>query len=611
MTEGRTFSRRSFLGSSITAGAAVVVTGLTPQSVSAADASGVIAADASGVIADVSALQPFTHLGLRWKGDVASVLQVRWATTSGLGPWQNVMANHDSEGTENKRGALVVTTATTHAQVRVASGFVSDLTFLPIATLGGETFTAAAAMQALQASALDVPTIITRAQWGANESLRDDPVFARITKLIVHHSDTTNGDPDPAATVRAIQAFHIQGNGWNDIAYNFLIDEAGRIYEGRYARNYADGEVHNGEDLHSFGVVGAHALNANGGSVGVCLLGTFTDQAPTPAAMDALGRLFAWKASNHDIDAHGASPFMFADGHVGTFPNISGHRDTYSTSCPGNETWAQLPAVRDRVGSLVTARTVTPTTGYWTAARDGGVIAYGLSKNFGSMAGNPLNAPIVGMSSTPTGNGYWLLGGDGGIFAYGDAEFHGSTGGMALNQPVLALAPTPTGKGYWLAASDGGVFAYGDAGFYGSMGSIPLNKPIVGMASTSTGKGYWLVASDGGIFAFGDAPFWGSTGSIKLNRPIAGMAAHPSGLGYWLVASDGGIFAFGNAPFLGSVPGLDLYQYPGATGIASTKSGNGYWILASNGSVDVFGDATYLGDSVASPGSMTGIDAKP
>src|SRR3712207_9171470 len=42
-------------------------------------------------------------------------------------------------------------------------------------------------------------------------------------------------DPDPAATVRAIFAYHAVVQGWGDIGYNFLVDADGRIYEGRHS----------------------------------------------------------------------------------------------------------------------------------------------------------------------------------------------------------------------------------------------------------------------------------------------------------------------------------------------------------------------------------------
>ncbi len=74
---------------------------------------------------------------------------------------------------------------------------------------------------------------------------------------------------------------------------------------------------------------------------------------------------------------------------------------------------------------------------------------------------------------------------DGGVFNYGNAPFFGSMGGQPLNRPILGIAATTDGGGYWLASSDGGVFNYGDAGFFGSMGGSPLDAPIVGAAASA------------------------------------------------------------------------------------------------------------------------------
>jgi len=189
--------------------------------------------------------------------------------------------------------------------------------------------------------------------------------------------------------------------------------------------------------------------------------------------------------------------------------------------------------------------------GYWLVAADGGVFAFGTAGFHGSMGGQHLAAPIVGIASTPDGHGYWLVASDGGLFAFGDAAFYGSMGGHVLARKVVGLATTADGRGYWEVAADGGLFAFGDAGFFGSMGGRPLTKPVVAMASTPDGHGYWLTASDGGIFAFGDAPFRGSTGNVALAAPIVSMTPS-STVGYWLAASDGGIFSFG-VPFHGSM----------------------------------------------------------
>jgi hypothetical protein len=229
--------------------------------------------------------------------------------------------------------------------------------------------------------------------------------------------------------------------------------------------------------------------------------------------------------------------------------------------------------------------------GYWLARADGSVNTFGKAVNYGSMAGQALNAPITHIVGTSDGRGYWLVGSDGGIFAFGDAGFYGSMGGRPLNAPVVDVAPTADGKGYWLVASDGGIFAFGDARFHGSMGGRSLDAPIVGMAADTATGGYWLVGADGGIFAM-DAPFDGSTGGIRLNQPVNGMAATSNGRGYWLVANDGAIFAFGDARFEGSTGGMTLVAP--VVGMAPDAQTGGYWLVGSDGGVFAF-NSPFLG----------------
>ncbi|MEM9606699.1 MAG: CapA family protein [Actinomycetota bacterium] len=170
------------------------------------------------------------------------------------------------------------------------------------------------------------------------------------------------------------------------------------------------------------------------------------------------------------------------------------------------------------------------------------VIELGSASDVGDLAEVVLNDEVVAMASST--DGYWLAAADGGVFAFGDAGFFGSMGGSPLNAPIVGMAATPTADGYWLVAADGGVFAFGDAGFFGSMGGSPLNASIVGMASTNAGEGYWLVAADGGVFAFGDAPFVGSIGGVGSDHPVVAVAASPAGDGYAILDRSGTVWRF-------------------------------------------------------------------
>ena len=265
------------------------------------------------------------------------------------------------------------------------------------------------------------------------------------------------------------------------------------------------------------------------------------------------------------------------------------------TSPPAHPAGALVPTA---AGVRAVAIAAIPNGGgYWVASSTGGVYPFGDAQSYGSMNGQPLNAPIVGMAATPSGEGYWLVASDGGVFNFGDAGFWGSAGGLPLNAPVVGMAATPSGDGYWLVASDGGVFSYGAARFWGSAGGTPLNQPVVGMAATPSGAGYWLVAADGGVFSYGDARFWGSAGGTPLNQPVVGMAATPSGAGYWLVAADGGVFSYGDARFWGSTGGIRLAQP--VDGLTPAPSGDGYWMVAADGGVFTFGSATFDGSATA------------
>jgi hypothetical protein len=548
---------------------------------------------------------PASHLGVRWEGSEDDPVELRFGGSVGWEPWRRVEVAHDL-GDEERRirlSGLVRAGGATRVQVRAGGGVRRPEVVVIDAVTG---FPAVASGRGGQ------PEIITRAQWGADESMRKGtPEFSPLSKLVVHHTVTENDDPDPAATVRAVYAYHTRANGWNDIGYHFLVDSAGRVYEGRRARAYRPGEPPTGEDYSGRAVIGAHAKGVNAGSMGVAVLGNFTSAEPSEAAVEAVVRVLGWKASAHGIDAYGSSPYTGSDGATRTFPNIAGHRDVGQTGCPGTRLHERLPDIRRRVAETAGGRSAPPpplsqappVPGFWTVGSDGRVEAVGDVRNHGS-APAPLNAPVVAMAATPSGEGYWLAAADGGVFVFGDARFFGSAGGTPLPAPVVRLEPTPTGGGYWLALADGTVLAFGEAHYFGS---LPVAVgPIVGMAATPTGGGYWLTSSHGRVFAFGDAVFNGVPTKEPPSRArIVSMAASPSGRGYWLVARDGGVFAV-NAPFRGSVP--ERQGYGRAVQLRVTESGEGYYVAGGDGAVFAFGDADRRRERRGWPGAPAVVD---
>jgi hypothetical protein len=221
------------------------------------------------------------------------------------------------------------------------------------------------------------PAIITRAQWGADESLvTGKPSYDSAVKaLFVHHTDTTNSysATQAYAQLRAIYAFHTRVRGWNDIGYNFLVDRFGRVFEGRRGSIAA-------------AVVGAHTGGFNSQSLGVAVLGTFTAQGPAAAALHGLVDVLAWKAAQYGLDPRAASRLLSAGGPFTRHPAgssvpvtvLSSHRDVGVTECPGDALYADLPWLRRQVAARMTPGLVAPAVSAATATWPGTAVTPGI-----------------------------------------------------------------------------------------------------------------------------------------------------------------------------------------------------------------------------------------
>ncbi|MFA9446769.1 N-acetylmuramoyl-L-alanine amidase [Egicoccus sp. AB-alg6-2] len=235
-------------------------------------------------------------------------------------------------------------------QVRV-DGEISDLAATLIDTEGLSEGTVAKVVRHLRPRAVPVvaeasnrPAIISRAQWGANESLRRGSAsYATPRFAVIHHTAGSNSytKAQSASVVRGIYSYHTQTQRWSDIGYNILVDRYGQIFEGR-----AGGLER--------GVVGAHAANFNSGSFGVSVMGNF-EVADIPAvAVESVARVVAWKYDVHGIDARASRTIS----HGGRTLNVlTAHRNVGSTACPGRYFYAKMGALRSRVAALATGAT--------------------------------------------------------------------------------------------------------------------------------------------------------------------------------------------------------------------------------------------------------------
>ncbi len=171
-------------------------------------------------------------------------------------------------------------------------------------------------------SGFHYPGTIRRDAWGALTELprEMDPASSMWKWITVHHSAmpvSTKVHENQTVghqAVRAVQASHMSSRGYGDVGYHFLVDPAGRVYEGR-----------------SLKWQGAHAKGKNNvGNIGICLLGNFENGPPTRQAQAALHGLVGSLRSGFAIGA----------------TRVVGHSHWTSTKCPGRHLTAVLRRYR-------------------------------------------------------------------------------------------------------------------------------------------------------------------------------------------------------------------------------------------------------------------------
>lgn len=214
----------------------------------------------------------------------------------------------------------------------------------------------------LSTTAVTAPTVISRAQWGADESRRTGaPAYSQTLRVgFLHHTTgwTTYSQAEAFQFIRALHDWYTTpvaqgGPGYSDMVYNVLVDRFGRVFEGR-----AGGLTK--------AVVADQAVGFDQDTFSVAAMGDFESN-PLPvdtadAMVSSIAHVMAWKLAPFGRDPRGTATLTstlgggsskYRAGQVATVPVIAAHSDVAATTCPGRSLTARLGQIRDLAATLM------------------------------------------------------------------------------------------------------------------------------------------------------------------------------------------------------------------------------------------------------------------
>ncbi|HEV2528008.1 MAG TPA: SH3 domain-containing protein [Thermomicrobiales bacterium] len=431
----------------------------------------------------------FTAVGVHWDGSVGFPVSVVLSFSADgvtyTDPVTVTASNDLGRPTRDGRifADLVFTAPANHVRFETADGNgnyaqIAGLSFTYLDSSDGPSEQDAVGGDV---SLLDVsrPRIISRASWGADESLRYDaqgevwpPEYREVEHVIIHHTDTPNYQ-DPVAAIRSIYYYHTITQGWGDIGYNYLVDFRGNIYEGRVG---------------GANVIGGHAFQYAEGSSGIGVMGDFDVRQPDSAAVSAVIAITAY--AGRFLNPLGSADFF----QVPNLPTICAHRDVNASTCPGNFLYDDLPSIRQAVNQIV---------GNPGGSPGGGSIAIGgtvrVTEDLVNLRSQPTTSGgIVGqlrsgttgtvLAGPSTANGYtwWQLRTNIGT-GWAASAFLASTSGGTTGRFAIGANATTNAAGVNLRAATGSGGAV--------IAALPAGTAvtITGGPSESGGDTWWFV----------------------------------------------------------------------------------------------------------------------
>jgi hypothetical protein len=320
----------------------------------------------------------FQTLGVTWKATATGpnlLISIRTRNAAGWSGWDQLdddngddpVAGASGTGVRGGTGPLWVGPSTgVQARIVVRSGKLPAGLALELVDAGTSNHDATASAPpasmrgagGLAAASVTEPAVISRAQWGADESrVRYAPTpMPTIKATVLHHTAGRNNysASQVPSIIRGDYAYHLS-RGWSDIGYNALVDRFGRIWEGRAG----------GLDR---AIMGAHAGGFNTDTFGVSMIGNYDVTRPSAASIAAVAKVMAWKLDLYHRDPNGRTWLTSAGGGTARYragrtvslPVIMGHRDTGFTACPGRYVYPYLGSIRAQVQALMKAALLDP-----------------------------------------------------------------------------------------------------------------------------------------------------------------------------------------------------------------------------------------------------------
>lgn len=349
-------------------------------------------ADGSYQLELISATQtePFSLVGTTWNGQLVpkSYFQIRVFENSVWTPWtlMSDSPDHDADPTSlEARSARsgtdpLLTGEATGIQVRLRSPSSVLPHDLRVSLINSEVSTSDRALMAIRSDAVTEtsnvvisptgavvakPKIITRAEWGADESWRDAHLKygTKIIAGFIHHTagvEQYTPEESPGI-VRGLYYYYTHNKGYADIAYNYFVDKYGTIYEGRANCNLGATCTDNSPP-----VIGAHTAGMNLNTFAVSVMGNFETTPVTAqeaaAISSSVAQVMAWKIAPYGLDPNAVAHIPSNDtsglsktpnGKIATTPVISAHRDVGLTVCPGKYLYPYVPGIREQIANLL------------------------------------------------------------------------------------------------------------------------------------------------------------------------------------------------------------------------------------------------------------------